>query len=99
MVYPHISAEQDQVWKNLKNNFSMSPTYTDLVTDIWRTVKWYYAPHMWHGYVFPYSFIDEFTRHFYFSLHEICYLVYVALLITLIRYVFEQVICKVCFII
>ncbi len=97
MTHPHLSVEQYQAWKNLTGNFSMSPTYIDLVTDIWHTLEWYYAPLMWRGYVFPHSFIDEFTQHYYFPLNEIYYIVYVALLITLIRYVFEQVIGKVCF--
>ena len=97
MAHPHLSAEQYQAWKNLKGNFSMSPTYIDLVTGIWHTVEWYYAPHMWRGYVFPHSFIDELTRHYYFPLPEVYYIVYVALLITLVRYAFEQVICKVCY--
>jgi hypothetical protein len=97
MTHPHLSVEQYQAWTNVTGNFSKSPTYIDLVTDMWHAVGWYYAPHMWHGYVFPHSFIDEFTRHYYFPLNEIYYIVYVTLLITLIRYAFEQVICKVCF--
>jgi len=96
MVHAHVSAEQIHAWENLKGNFSMSPTYIDLFNDTWRIVKWYYAPDMWHGYVFPHSFIDEFTRHYDFPLHEVYYIIYAALFITLLRFVFERIICQVC---
>ena len=93
MAYLYVSHEEAEA---LKDNFSTSPSYIDLVTDVWRTIKWYFAPKMWHNYVFPDSFIDDFTRHFYFDLNEIYYIFIVAFLITLIRYIFERYICKVC---
>ena len=92
MAHSQLSAEQFQTWKN----YSMSPNYIDFVAGMWRTVKWYYAPNMWQGYIFPHSFIDEFTRHYYFPLHEVYYIIYIAIFITLARFAFERVICKVC---
>ena len=66
MAHSHLTAEQVEHFKDLKGNFTLSPNYIDLVKGIWTTISWYYAPQMWRGYTFPRSFIDEFTRHFYF---------------------------------
>ncbi|CAF1076082.1 unnamed protein product [Adineta ricciae] len=68
----------------------MSPSYADLATDMWHTMKWYYGPDAWRGYVFPDSFIDEFTQHYYFPLQDITYIVYAAIFLTFIRSVFER---------
>jgi hypothetical protein len=92
MAHSNLSAEQFQSWQT----YSKSPNYIDFVTSIWRTMKWYYAPQMWDGYVFPHSFIDEFNRNYNFPLHEVSYIIYIAIFITVIRFVFERVICKVC---
>jgi hypothetical protein len=95
MAHPHLTAEQLENWKNLKENFTLTPNYIDLVKGIWNTISWYYAPPMWRGYTFPHSSIDEFTRHFHFPLNQVYYIVYIAILITLIRYLFERIVCKV----
>ncbi|UJR11579.1 hypothetical protein I4U23_015759 [Adineta vaga] len=79
---------------HLGKNYSMSPSLTDLVTDMWHTVKWYYAPDMWHDYVFPESFIDEFVAHYYFASQELYYVIYIAVFLTLIRPLFERILCK-----
>ncbi|CAF0754186.1 unnamed protein product [Didymodactylos carnosus] len=89
-----LSPEKLAAWKDLRGNFSMNPTYVDLVTGLWNTMAWYYAPHMWTNYTFPQSFVDDFTQHFYFPLHEITYIIYVAIFITLLRSAFESYICK-----
>lgn len=95
MAHSSRTAEQLEEWKNLKGNFTTTPTYLDLFTGLWNTLSWYYRPHMWRDYRFPQSFIEDFTRHFYFPLHEVYYIIYIALLITAMRYAFEKVICKV----
>lgn len=95
MTHPHLTAEQVENWKNLKGNFTLTPNYIDLVKDIWSTIRWYYSPYMWRGYTFPDSFIDEFTRHFYFPINQVYYIIYIAIFITLLRYSFERFLCKV----
>jgi hypothetical protein len=95
MVHSHLTPEQLKNWANLKGNFTLTPNYLDLVKGIWNTISWYYASPMWHDYTFPHSFIDEFTRHFYFPLNQVYYIVYIAIFITLLRYLFERLICKV----
>ena len=95
MAHPHLTAEQVELWGDLKENFTFTPNYLDLVRDMWATMRWYYRPVMWKNYVFPDSFVEEFTRHFHFPLNQVYYIVYIAIVITLMRYVFEGVICKV----
>ena len=95
MAHSPLTTEQLENWKDLKGNFTFTPNYIDLIKGIWNTISWYYAPYMWKNYTFPYSFIDEFTRHFYFPIHQVYYIVYIAIIITLMRYLFERYICKV----
>jgi hypothetical protein len=94
MAHPYTERLEDLQY--LKGNFTFTPNYIDLIKGIWNTISWYYAPRMWNGYTFPHSLIDDFTRNFYFPLNQIYYIVYIAILITLIRYLFEKLICKVC---
>lgn len=95
MAHPHLTPDQVELWRDLKVNYTFTPTYIDLLVDMWSTMRWYYQPAMWKNYVFPSSFVDEFIRHFHFPLNEVFYIVYIAIVITLMRYVFERVICKV----
>ena len=85
MNQPYLTDEQFEEWKNLKGNFTTSPNYIDLILGIRNVLSWYYRSHMWRGYTFPRSFIEDFTRHFYFPLHEVCYIVYITIIITLLR--------------
>jgi len=96
MDHSYLTFEQLEEWKNLKGNFTITPNYMDLIIGIWNTISWYYKPKMWKDYVFPQSFIEDFTRHFYFPINQVYYIVYIAILITLLRYLFERFICKVC---
>lgn len=91
MAHSHLI---DERLEYLKGNFTLSPNYLDLVKGIWNTISWYYAPRMWQDYTFPNSFIDEFTQHFYFPMKQVYYIVYIAIVITIIRYLFERFICK-----
>ena len=95
MEHSYLTDEQREEWKNLKGNFTTTPNYLDLVVGIWNTISWYYKPRMWRDYAFPGSFIEDFTRHFYFPIHEIYYILYIAILITISRYLYEKYICKV----
>lgn len=95
MAHASLTTEQLAEWKNLKGNYTTTPNYLDLFTGMCNTISWYYRPHMWRNYRFPQSFIDDFTRHFYFPLHEVFYIVYIAIFITIMRYAFEKFICKV----
>jgi len=95
MAHSYRTPEQLEDWKNLKGNFTITPNYIDLVVGIWNGISWYYRPHMWQNYSFPRSFIEDFTEHFYFPVHEIYYIIYIAIFITILRYLFEKFICKV----
>ncbi|CAF1365976.1 unnamed protein product [Rotaria magnacalcarata] len=87
MAHPYTSIEANQ---GLKGNFSMSPSYIDLLIDLRRTLMWYYSPTMWRDYVFPTSFINDFTRQCYFQQKDVYYTLLIAVFITLIRYAFES---------
>ena len=82
--------------ENLKATLTCNPNYIDLVHGVWHTVTWYYGPSMWQDYSFPDAFIDEMTKYFYFPLNQFYYIFFIAVLITIIRYLFERVICEVC---
>lgn len=97
MVSSRLTDEEAQLWKDLKGNFTLTPNYFDLVKGIWSTVVWFYRPIMWKNYRFPQTFIDDFTQHFHFPINQVLYIIYIAIFITLLRYVFEKLICKVCF--
>ncbi|CAF3032443.1 unnamed protein product [Rotaria socialis] len=94
MGHSHLTIEQLEDWKNLKGNFTATPNYIDLIIGIWNTISWYYKPYMWRDYSFPHSFVEDFTRHFYFPVNQVYYIVYIAIFITLLRYLFENFICK-----
>lgn len=81
--------------RHLKGNVTFAPNYVDLVRGIWNVASWYYSPSMWKDYVFPHSFVEEFTRYFHFPLYQASYIIYIAIFITLLRYVFEKFLCKV----
>jgi hypothetical protein len=95
MSHPYLSSEDLEEYKNLKGNFTTTPNYIDLITGIWTALSWYYKPKMWRDYAFPRSFIEDFIRHFYFPINEVYYIIYIAILITILRYLFEKFICKV----
>jgi hypothetical protein len=84
----YLTSEELEEWKNLKGNFTLSPNYLDLITGLWNAISWYYKPSMWHNYTFPRSFIEDFTRHFYFPLNQVYYIISIAILITILRYLF-----------
>lgn len=95
MAHAHLTDEQLEYWKDLKGNFTFTPNYVDLVRGIGNTLSWYYAPHMWRDYRFPQSFVDDFVKHFSFPLHQVFYILFIAVAITALRYVFEEYLCKV----
>lgn len=97
MAHPYLTTEQLDEWKNLKGNFTTSPNYIDLIMGMWTAMSWYYKPSMWRDYKIPQTFIDDFTRHFHFPIHEVYYILYIAIFITILRYLFERFICKVSF--
>ena len=93
--HPHLTDEQVECWKELKGNYTLTPNYLDLIKGIYNVITWYYGPMMWRNYTFPNSYINEIARYFYFPIHEVYYILYIAIFITLLRYAFERVICKV----
>lgn len=96
MPHPHLTDEQLKYFQNLQGNFTLTPNYLDLIKGIYNVITWYYGPKLWQNYRFPDSYINEIARYFYFPLHEVFYIVYIAIFITLLRYAFERFICKVC---
>lgn len=76
-------------------NFSTNPSYKDLVLDTYKAIKWYCRDDNWIGFKFPGSFISEFKRLFHFPLSESVAIIYIALLFTIVRYLFEFFLCKV----
>lgn len=76
-------------------NYSSEPNYYDLIVDTYRAAKWYYRDDNWRGYSFPSGFVSEFQRLFVFPLSDAYPIVFIAVLFTLVRYLFEYLICKV----
>lgn len=76
-------------------NYTKNPGYIDLVVDSYKAVNYYYREDNWNGYKFPQGLIAEFTRYYQFPINESLPIVYIAILCTLTRYLFELIICKV----
>lgn len=68
-----------------KDEYSMSPSYIDLLTDVYKTVKWYYRDSE-----YPKASLYESIQLFSIDSSDICCVFFVALLITAIRYLLEQ---------
>ncbi len=68
-----------------KHEYSMSPSYIDLLTDVYKTVKWYYRDPE-----YPKSCIHDSIKQFYIDLSDIYSVFLIALLITVIRYLIER---------
>ncbi len=87
----HLDQVNERI-EMLKDKYSMSPSYIDLLTDIYITLGWYY--HDSSNYK---PCIYDSIQQFYIDLSDVYYVFWIALLITLIRYVFERFMLKVYF--
>ena len=76
-------------------NYTKNPGYIDLVADTYTAIKYYYREENWKGYTFPQGFLNEFLYYYHFPIKDSYPIVYIGLLFTLVRYIFELFICKV----
>ncbi len=77
----------------LKDKYSMSPSYIDLLTDVYKTFEWYYSDSKYSK-----PCIYDSIEQFYIDLSDVYYVFWIALLITMIRYGFERFLLKVYFV-
>ena len=68
-----------------KDEYSMFPSYIDLLTDGYKTVKWYYRDPE-----YPKASIYDSIKQFSIDLSYIYSVFLIALLITIIRYLIER---------
>lgn len=68
-----------------KDEHSMFPSYIDLLTDVYKTVKWYYCDPE-----YPKACIYDSLKQFYIDSSYIYSVFLIALLITIIRYLIER---------
>ncbi len=76
------------------NIFSTDPSYIDLVRDFVTAARTYYAPDTWGNYSFPQSFFDDLRKYYNPLTDEYWPVIWIALLFTVIRYIFEIAFCK-----
>lgn len=68
-----------------KDEYSMFPSYIDLFTDVYKTVKWYYRDPE-----YPKASIYDSIKQFSIDLSYIYCVFLIALLLTIIRYLIER---------
>ena len=76
-------------------SYTTNPGYLDLVTDVYKAIRWHYRAENWKGYSFPSSLFEDFARYYHFPLVEMLPILYIGILFTIVRYAFEYFICKV----
>lgn len=74
--------------------YSTNPGYIDLVKDMYVGFTWFYRLEGWENYSFPQDFFDDFNELYSFPLDEAMPILYLSLLFTIIRYLFEIFVCK-----
>lgn len=75
-------------------SYTTSPTYVDLVSDMYTAMAWYYRTDNWEGYTFPQGFLDDFNKYYSFPIEEAMPIAYLGFLFTFLRYFFEIYLCK-----
>lgn len=93
-----MNMEEKADWMLL--NCTENPNYYDLVYGIYRTMKWWLSPRMMQmkNYTFPIGFYHDVrdNMNLDFFTDGLTPVTYIALLITIARYMFEGLFCKVC---
>jgi hypothetical protein len=76
-------------------SFTTNPGYYDLVHDLYTSVTWFYRKENWQNYTFPQSFFDDFKKYYQFEHDDYFTIIYIGIIITIIRYLFELYLCNV----
>jgi hypothetical protein len=76
-------------------SFTTNPGYYDLFNDLYSALTWFYAPEMFSNYSFPKTFFDDFQKYYYFEHDDYFLIIYIGIIITILRYIFELYICNV----
>ena len=76
-------------------SFTTNPGYYDLFNDLYSSLTWFYAPEMFKNYSFPKTFFDDFQKYYYFEHDDYFLIIYIGIIITILRYIFELYICNV----
>ncbi len=82
----------NEIIEMFKDEYSMSPSYIDLLTDIYKTIGFYYRES-----ANPKPGIYDSIQQFSIDLSDVYSVFWIALLITVIRYVVERFMFKVYF--
>lgn len=80
---------------DVKYGYAENPGYLDLVVGIYKNVRWYYRFENWRNYSFPSDFYHDITDNYNFPIENALPIFYIALLFTIVRYLFESLIGKV----
>lgn len=75
--------------------YKTDPGYLDLFRDLQVTTKLYFSPVHWQNYTFPASFFEDVQRQFDIDSSDWITIISIAILTTVLRYIFEYGICKV----
>lgn len=78
-------------------SYTNNPGYIDLVVGVYQGMSWYYRADNWDNYTFPQSFFDDFRKYYFFKLEESYSILFLSIIFTLIRYIFESFFCWVYF--
>jgi hypothetical protein len=74
---------------------SGNPGYSDLVVDFYKAFVWSYRDAEIKNYSFPSGFVSDFKLLYRFEVSDYLSIIAWGVIFTLIRFVFESVVCKV----
>ena len=80
---------------NIDLGYTENPGYLDLVVGVYKNVKWYYRFDKWTNYTFPNDLVSDLVDNYSFPIPETYPIFYIAVIFTLVRYMFEYFIGKV----
>jgi len=75
-------------------SYTTNPGYIDLFKGMYQAIRWHYREENWQNYTFPQGLVDDFNKYYLFPLEQSYPIVYIAILFTLARYIFELAFCK-----
>lgn len=92
MAHPYLSFDELQA---VKTNFTMSPSYANLVIDLWHAFNLHYTIKMHPNISFTKAFLKDLTGDIHFDREDVFFIISIAVLFTIIRFLFERFICRV----
>lgn len=80
---------------DIEYGYTPNPGYLDLIAGVLKNVRWHYGKDKWQNYSVPFDFFNDMKDNFDFPFDDFCPIVYASVIFTIVRYGFENFVCKV----